>query len=423
MSIGGEVLVVDDTPANLDVLRTMLEAEGYFVATALSGDIALRIASTIQPALILLDVMMPGLDGFETCARLKATPATASIPVIFVTARTDSDDVLNGFRAGAVDYINKPFKREEVLARVRTHVSLRQLHEQMRHDAERFRAIVNHISDAVLMFDQKGRVRFANPAAWHVFGYDELSLVTSDITQLLTERYAEEYSRWFHDGVSGHCGIREVEARRANGHRFPLDMAINPLLLGEPFFVAIGRDISQRKDAESMLLKQANTDALTGLGNRRAFEQQLLCECGRARRANTPLSLAMIDIDHFKPYNDHYGHLQGDRCLFQVANVVRQTVVRISAFAARYGGEEFVLILPATDGDGALAVCQRFTSLLQQCAIPHHHSPLCDRITASVGVFTLCGNEVTSPTQLIQQADAALYRAKNNGRNTIVAHH
>ncbi len=417
MSVAGEILVVDDTPANLDVLRTMLENEGFAVATALSGDVALRIAPKIRPALILLDVMMPGLDGFETCARLKASDNTRDIPIIFVTARTDTDDVLQGFRAGAVDYISKPFRREEVLARVRTHVLLCDLHAQLRHEADRFRAIVNNISDALLMFDQSGRVRFANPAAIHLFGRDELQLVSADITLLLTEMYAQEYRQLF-SGELNHCfGIREVEARRADSVVFPLDFSISPVLLGEPFFVGICRDISQRKDAESALVKQASTDALTGLANRRAFEEQLLRECGRARRAQEPLTVAMIDIDHFKPYNDYYGHPQGDRCLLAIGQVLQQSLERTTDFAARYGGEEFVMLLPNTPSSGAEQVYQRFAKGLHLRNIPHERSPLTNRVTASVGMYTVSAEQLVSPTQLLKNADMALYQAKANGRN------
>lgn len=292
------VLIVDDTPVNIEVLARIL-GDGYDVIVAMNGEDALALAETENPDIILLDVMMPGLDGFEVCERLKSAQETADIPVVFVTALSGSDDETRGLEAGAVDYIVKPFHPAVVRARVKNHIELKQLRDR----------------------------------------FEKLSL----------------------------------------------------------------------------------QDGLTGIANRRHYDESLQREWRRAQRNGSPLSLLMIDIDHFKRYNDHYGHLAGDDCLREVAALLAVVAIRAGDLAARPGGEEFAIVLGETATDGALQVAERVRHGVEALAIRHEDSPVAGVVTVSVGVATVTPRPNQSADYLVQLADDALYEAKSAGRNRIVA--
>lgn len=293
-----KILIVDDQPANIHALGKLLK-DDYQVLAATSGAKALDIAaSTPPPDLILLDIMMPEMDGYEVCRRLKANEHTHDIPVIFVTAKDSTEDEEMGFSLGAVDYISKPFRPTIVRARVKTHMSLK---------------------------------------------------IKTDLLENLSMR-----------------------------------------------------------------------DGLTDIPNRRLYEDSLAKEWARVPRSNMPLSLVMMDIDHFKPYNDNYGHGAGDECLQRVATALNTALDRGSDVIARFGGEEFVALLPDTDSAGAYHVAQTLQTAVQNLALPHEYSPTAAIVTLSLGVAT---HSPETPYQnavtLQETADQALYQAKANGRNQI----
>jgi diguanylate cyclase (GGDEF)-like protein len=293
------VLIVDDVPINIQVLAEALRAD-YRVRIAANGAKALSIAmSDDQPDIILLDIMMPEMDGYAICRALKNNPKTIHIPVIFVTAKTDSEAEAMGLNLGAVDYITKPFSIPVVKARVRNHLQLK-----MRTD---------------------------------------------------------------------------------------------------------------------MLERMALVDGLTGIANRRSFNESLHQEWKRAARNNMPLSVIMIDIDHFKPYNDNYGHGTGDDCLQRVAEALRDAMQRPSDIIARYGGEEFAALLPETDSQGADMVARKLLQSVADLRLPHEHSPVADHVTISVGHATGRATPDKTPDDLLQAADNALYKAKESGRNQVQA--
>ncbi|MBI2381693.1 MAG: diguanylate cyclase [Gammaproteobacteria bacterium] len=413
-----EILIVDDTPANIEVLRGMLEAEGYRISAAPSGAIALRIAPRLQPALILLDVMMPELSGLETCQRLRADAETRHIPVIFVTAKNDTGDIVEGFGAGANDYITKPFRREEVCARVKTHLSLYEHRRELQEQGERLRAIVNNIADGILIFDTEGRLRFLNPAGEHLLGYASQQLDGQTLQQLLDPEHPCLGGDALGDTwrASAH-GSQEVRLRRADGGWLEADMAVNPAHGAEPLFVAVFRDARARKDAEEALRQLALTDALTQLGNRRHFDGRLAEELRRGQRHGEPLALLLADIDHFKAYNDHYGHQAGDRCLRDIAQIFQGFARRPGDLAARYGGEEFALLLPQTDRAGAEVLATSLVATVQARALPHAASPTGPHVSISLGLSIADAVDEGDAAALIGRADQALYAAKHAGRN------
>jgi diguanylate cyclase (GGDEF)-like protein len=333
------ILVVDDIPANIKVLLGFLTDHNFNVLIAKNGYMALKIADTKLPQLILLDVMMPGIDGFETCRQLKANPKTQDIPVIFMTALSETMNKIKGFEVGAVDYVTKPFQQEELLARINTHLTIRQLQQQLQ------------IQNA------------------------------------------------------------ELETKHH------LTLQLNAQLQHE---------IEERQKVEIALLK-ANTelqrlaciDSLTQIANRRRFDEYLQQEWRRTVREQTPLSLIMCDIDHFKCYNDTYGHQAGDDCLRQVAFEINQVLKRATDLVARYGGEEFVIILPNTPAAGALYVAQNIQKAILELKIVHSQSSVSDYVTLSMGVSSTT-QSLFSPEALVTVADHALYEAKNQGRNRVV---
>ncbi len=294
----GTVLIVDDESTNIEVLAAVLEPD-YDILFATSGPESLEVAVSSRPDLILLDVMMPGMDGFEVCQHLKEGRDTADIPVIFITACGDVAAESRGLKAGALDYITKPINPLVVQVRVRNQIQLKFAHNE--------------------------------------------------------------------------------------------------------------------------LIRLAITDGLTGLPNRRHFDSSLHLEYRRLCRSERPLSLVLFDIDHFKLFNDSYGHVAGDDCLRRVGAVVRKALSRAADTSARYGGEEFACILPETDHDGAFAIAERLRTSISDLGIPHTRSPVADHVTASFGVVTAHCVDGRSPLHLVAQVDEQLYAAKSGGRNRISA--
>jgi diguanylate cyclase (GGDEF)-like protein len=289
------ILIVDDSPQNIKLLGMILKDEGYRINVAQDGMQALKMVEKVSPDLILLDIMMPGMNGYETCKKLKGNSETRDIPVIFLSARVEPGDVVTGFEIGGADYITKPFNESILLARVKTHIALVKKRKQL-------------------------------------------------------------------------------------------------------------RDMSQK-------------DGLTMIANRRRFDEFLQLEWRRCLRNQCPITVIMIDIDHFKAYNDFYGHLQGDEVLRKVAGILEGISQRPGDLAARYGGEEFAVILGNTDEENARRLAQKMCRQIEQQQIPHEKSGVSNVVTASIGAATVIPGADSSPVQLLESADKRLYEAKKEGRN------
>jgi diguanylate cyclase (GGDEF)-like protein len=290
------ILIVDDMATNIEILDGILNSE-YEILFATSGNDALEIATGQVPDLILLDVMMPGMDGYQVCRALKHDEKTRDIPIIFVTANNQEEDESRGFEEGVVDYITKPVRSSIVKARLRIHLELKRYRDHLR----------------------------------------TLSTI----------------------------------------------------------------------------------DGLTGIANRRKFDESMATEWRRAKRNQRLLSLIMMDIDFFKAYNDHYGHLAGDECLRKLAFEISEICRRPGDLFARYGGEEFVVLLPETDSRGAIGLAKTIQEKIKSIRIPHAYSQISGCITVSMGVATIIPGDNQTPADLINSADNLLYAAKENGRNQI----
>ncbi len=288
------LLIVDDDPNSIHLLADIFNKD-YDIFFATTGQKALEIASQEKPSLILLDVIMPEMDGYEVCKQLKQNPDTLDIPIIFVTAHSNVTEEIHALEMGAADFISKPFAPGIVKLRVKNQIKLRYL---------------------------------------------------------------------------------------------------------------------QKK-----LMQLTITDGLTGISNRRNFDQKLFDEWHRAIRMQQSLTVIMIDVDHFKKYNDCYGHQAGDVCLKHVAALLMDSCNRNNDFVARYGGEEFAMILPETTNP--TVVIEKLFQMLKELAIPHEMSEF-GQITLSAGISIRTPNHDENPSVLICEADKALYSAKNLGRNQAV---
>ncbi|MES2263083.1 MAG: diguanylate cyclase [Pseudomonadota bacterium] len=418
------ILIVDDAPASLSVLRKIMVEQGYQTFVATSGERAVQIAKRVHPDLILLDVVMPGIDGLETCRRLKANPLTQRIPVIFMSARHEPDDVVAGFDTGGVDYLSKPLRMAEVCARVRTQLKIRNNHETQQEQAERLRTIVNNMAEGLLIIEADGRIQFTNPACDQYLGYSEGELAELTISDLLNPLVAQEYLEYFDhyaaNPETAHShGTREVIIRHKLGASVCMDLTLTPMFLRQPLFIGLLHDITHHKLSEDALQRAAMIDPLTKIANRRHFDTFLEKEWQRAMRSGAPLSLVVLDVDHFKLYNDTLGHAAGDTCLQQVAQAIAVHAARATDLAARYGGEEFVLLFAETDSDAACVLGETIRSHVEALEMPHPRSITSPWITVSIGVATIHPSQLENTESLFVAADRAMYLAKESGRNQV----
>ncbi len=420
------ILIVDDAPDNLSALRQQMAAQGYQTFVANSGERALHLARRVHPDLILLDIMMPGMDGFATCRELKAHPVTQRIPVIFISGRTETDAVVAGLDLGAVDYIGKPLRMPEVCARVRTQLSIRADSETQFEQAERLRTIVNSMAEGLLIIEASGRIQFTNPACDGYLGYGPEELAGRHIADLLNPLVAQEYLDYFAryaanpDTAHSH-GTREVIIRHKQGKSVCMDLTLTPMFLRQPLFIGLLHDITHHKLSEDALQRAAMIDPLTQIANRRHFDSFLEKEWQRATRTGAPLSLMVLDVDHFKLYNDSLGHAAGDVCLQRVARAIGDHALRGTDLAARYGGEEFVLLFAETDAPAAAALAESVRAHIEALQLPHPKSPTSPWITVSIGVATMQPQQGDAIEALFVAADRAMYVAKEEGRNQVRA--
>jgi diguanylate cyclase (GGDEF)-like protein/PAS domain S-box-containing protein len=422
----GAILIVDDAPANLDVLGAMLRQQGYRTYVATTGERALELAQRVQPDLVLLDIMMQGMDGLEACRQLKAHPDTARIPVIFMSARTDTDDIVAGFDIGAADYIPKPLRLAEVCARVRAQLQFKRRSESGEQQARRLSTLVNSLDEGLLVVEASGRIQYANPACERYLGYAPSELAGLTLGHLLAPTVADDYLAYMgslakHPPGERFRGAREELIRRRDGVPRAMDFSLTPMHAGEPLFVALLHDITHHKQSETALQRAALLDPLTKIANRRHFDSFLEKEWQRAIRSSEPLSLIVLDVDHFKLYNDTLGHAAGDACLRKVAEALQSHALRPTDLAARYGGEEFVLLFAETEAQNALLLAELIRTHIEGLMMPNPRSPTSEWITVSIGVATIVPSKLDVIEQLFIAADRVMYEAKEAGRNQVRA--
>ena len=432
------ILIIDDTPANLGVVAQNLEENDCEILVAQDGEEGLKRAALAQPDLILLDVMMPGIDGIETCRRLKASEATRAIPVIFMTALADVADKVAGFAVGGVDYVTKPFQVEELLARVNTHLALcaiqqelaaqnRRLGEEVavRRKAEaalqlsevRYRRLFETAKDGILLLDfSTARVIDANPMLAKMFGYDAAALRGQVFHEIEPFRSVPDCRVALADLQASGVAFADHWAL-STGENIRIDVEFVGsvyVMDGAKVIQCNFRDITDRKKAEARIQYMALHDALTGLPNRTLLEDRLNQIITRAGRNEKKAAVLLLDLDHFKVINDSLGHHIGDRLLEIMATRLREGL-RASDTAARLGGDEFVIVLAEINEVAEAALVAR--KILKLLVEPFVVDGNTLHVGGSIGISSYPADG-TDPGTLVRAADTAMYDAKRKGRGT-----
>ena len=447
------ILVVDDVPANVRLLEAKLTIEYYDVVSCHDGQTALKLAAAEKPDIILLDVMMPGMDGFEVCRRLKADAETRHIPVVLVTALDGREDRIKGLDAGADDFLTKPLDDVVLFARVRSLVRLKLIMDELREREESGRRMGVTTDGAARLRGSGGRVLIVDDNARQAAKVmEELSrehrpVIETDAgaalvaSRGLIDLMIVNIAAQGFDGLRLIAQIRSVEATRhlpilaiVETSERPrllkaLELGVNDILsrpVDSEELAARARTQIRRKRYTDFLrekldysLEMAVTDALTGLHNRRYMSGQLQAFVQRANHGGDPVAVLVLDIDHFKAVNDGFGHDAGDEVLSEFA-VRLATNVRAVDLPCRLGGEEFVVVMPDTSLEDAHRIADRIRRDVGSAPFRVMGGREHLTITVSVGVAASLG-EGDTPEALLKRADEGVYEAKASGRNRVIA--
>ena len=449
------ILVVDDIPANVKLLEARLLAEYFDVLTAEDGFKALEICNNTQVDIVLLDIMMPGMDGFEVCERLKSNPRTMHIPVVMVTALDQPSDRVRGLKAGADDFLTKPVNDLQLVSRVKSLVRLKTMSDELRMRAETARAIgIEDLLRDEGRIEEPGQVLLVDPRANSQERIIKMLKPVAEVTAISDAQAAifEAAEQGFElvivsSSLDDYDPLRLCsQLRSLDRTRFlPVlliaeqggeDIIVRALDLGVNDYITrpldpnelVARTLTQlkRKRYNDRLrssvqhsIELAVTDGLTGLHNRRYLDNHLKVLFNRAATRGRSLSVCITDIDRFKVVNDTYGHDAGDEILKEFAARLRATV-RGADLACRYGGEEFVVVMPDTTAEMAANIAERLRMSIEGKPFVLRSSGQEINITASLGISCNSPN-VETPEQLLKEADNALYDAKRAGRNRVVA--
>jgi two-component system cell cycle response regulator len=451
--MSARILVVDDIEANVRLLEAKLTAEYYDVLTAHNGPEALARAAADEPDIILLDVMMPGMDGFQVCRRLKDDPATRHIPVVLVTALDGRDDRIQGLEAGADEFLTKPIDDVMLMARVRSLTRLKAVMDELRQREASGRRMGVIESSAARMGGGGGRVFVIDdherqgPRLVEQLSTEHRAQLaaTAEAAAALPKAHVDLFivnamARSF-DGLRLAARIRADEATRhvpvlavidaEDRQRVvkALDIGVNDLLprpVDPQELAARARTQIRRKRYTDYLrnnldhsLELAVIDQLTGLYNRRYMSSQIELLTGRARRSKNPLAALVVDIDHFKKINDSFGHDVGDEVLREFA-VRLASNVRAVDLACRSGGEEFVVLMPETQIADAHRIAERLRLHVAGSPFRVAGGRELLSVTISIGVAATTIDDVAAES-LLKRADENVYAAKAKGRNRVIA--
>ena len=454
--MSARVLVVDDVIGNVKLMEARLTAEYFDVVTAMNGTEALAVCDRAQCDIVLLDVMMPGMDGFEVCRRLKTNPKTHHIPVIMVTALDQPSDRVRGLEAGADDFLTKPVSDIALIARVRSLVRLKMMTDELRMRAVTSKeiGIQDPIPHELAEAGRNGKVLIV----------DDRRSSYERIAQALADEHAVDVETSPHDALfhaadgdydlvmvsldlAGFDGLRlcsqvrslertrnlpilivveaEDNVRLLRGLEIGVnDYLVRPIDKNE-MSARVRTQIRKKRygdrlrDNLQLSMELAITDALTSLYNRRYMESHLGTLVEEAAARGKPLSLLILDVDYFKSINDGFGHDAGDDVLREFAMRVRKSIRGID-LACRYGGEEFVVVMPETDMAVAALVAERIRRRIAGEPFLIQKGAAGVDVTISIGIAAL-GPSESDAGALLKRADQALYRAKRDGRNRMVA--
>ena len=448
------VLVVDDILSNVKLLEAKLAAEYFEVITANNGEQALARIASDDPDIVLLDVMMPGMDGFEVCRRIKSNAKTTHIPIVMVTALDQPSDRVTGLDAGADDFLTKPVDDMALFARVRSLVRLKMMTDELRMREETGQSMgLTDASETMFDPDPTGRILIVEDRPESVAWFRAALEAKNKVADIATFDEALVSARGGDfDLIVVSLGIRAFDGLRLCSHlrslaeirntpilvlvsegenrklAQALDMGVNDYLMRpvdrNELMARVKTQLRKKRYADKLRhnmqlsLEMAITDQLTGLHNRRYMARHLDTLMKNASDAK-PISFLIMDIDYFKAVNDTYGHDVGDEVLREFASRVAANVRGID-LACRYGGEEFVVVMPDTDAGFAYTVAERLRQSIELTPFPISRAPHKINVTASIGIASSSGTGDDSD-KLLHRADQALYRAKREGRNRVIA--
>ncbi len=457
--MSARVLVVDDILPNVKLLEAKLASEYYEVITATSGMEALEKVRNDSPDIVLLDVMMPEMDGFEVCRKIKEDPALAHIPVVMVTALTDASDRVRGLEAGADDFLSKPLNDTALLARVRSLVRLKMTVDEwrVRENTASQLGVVDKLGTVMNESVEEAKVLVVDDQKYDSDKFVEMLATDNDTvdvvetgTEAMSKVLAENYDLMVislnlrgEDGLRLCSHLRSSERARAvpilmvaaeedmsriahgleiGAHDYimrPVDK--NELLARVRTQVRRKRFQERLRSSYEVSLSMALIDSLTGLYNRRYFDVHLQKLLQRNETSRKSLGILMLDIDHFKVVNDTHGHAVGDEILKEFSTRLQEKL-RGFDMVARLGGEEFVALLPDVSQEMAHTVAERL-----RCAIADKPFT-CNTPTGQLSITTSIGGTLvksgvkTTPEAIMKEIDDALYKAKDGGRNTCFFH-
>ncbi|MEM9676734.1 MAG: PleD family two-component system response regulator [Pseudomonadota bacterium] len=450
------VLVVDDIVANVKLMQARLMAEYFEVLTASNGPEALALCAQGKCDIVLLDVMMPGMDGYEVCRRLKADAKTAHIPVIMVTALDQPSDKLAGLEAGADDFLTKPVNDIALTTRVKSLARLKMVTDELQlrvstneglgiggnanansqlHDGRNGKILI--VDDKPSSFDRMSRILTAEQSVSVVSNPQEalfkaaeddfdlvivsLAIEDFDALRLCSQLRSLDRTRMIplllvtREGEDSQL-IRAIDLGVNDYIQRPVEA--NELLARCRTQVRRKRANDQLRDNVQQTMEMAIKDPLTGLYNRRYFDTHMEALLDKACASGQALSLMVLDIDHFKMVNDTYGHQAGDEVLKTFAERIQRNM-RSKNLVCRFGGEEFVIVLPETDSDLAFVIADRMRKEIADSPFLVLNGSVQIAVTVSAGIASLTGPQ-DHTVDMVKRADAALYDAKRNGRNQVV---
>lgn len=407
------ILIVDDEPININVVAELL-SDRYTIKVATNGIKALEIIQNQKPDLILLDIHMPQMDGYDVARAIKSNPSISKIPFIFLTSKQDNNSIVMGFKLGASDYITKPFNKEELHVRVDNHIHAHLLQRELNITLEQSKnnlkiidsyvAFVRTDLEGIALEVSSRMCRYLHCQPEDIIG-KKMSIVRSESTK------KEIYKRLWGTIKNKETYVVEIENKNFNGttnwYRATISPHIN-IYNKHIGYMAFYDNIDEKVEVKRL----SETDKLTKLYNRAKIDTLLESEMERAERYGQPLSILMLDIDFFKSINDNYGHHIGDLILQEFAAILQKGVRKVD-FAGRWGGEEFLIISPNTDSRQASILAEKL-----RLSIEKHTFSNGIKRTSSIGIAQYDINEESSA--LFKRADDALYEAKKSGRNKVV---
>lgn len=446
-----KILIVDDVPTNITVLTEILMSD-YKMVCATNGKDAIKLAISSMPDLILLDIMMPNMDGYETCQQLKSDQRTQNIPIIFLTAKKEENDEVKGLELGAVDYIAKPFSAVILKHKVRIHVELklhrnnleeiiqkrtieiskshRKLHQEVTEKLKIQEALIEQRAyflqlfenspQAIMIVEPDGKVIEVNKGFEKIFGYtvNEIKGLYSKNIIVPEELIAEDET--FHKNIlSGKNINKETFRLHKNGDLIPVTFLGYPAVVKdkiEGLFI-LYKDISVRKKFEAQMLHQSFHDSLTGIPNRALLLERVSRALERSkRRKEYRFAVLMVDLDNFKSINDSLGHLAGDKFLIQFSDEIKKCI-RSTDTIARMGGDEFAVLLEEFDEPREVFKIAKRISNIGKSSFVIERNEI--RISASIGIV-LNTKSYGHAENILRDADIAMYRVKETGKSSFI---